>query len=62
MTRKQIIRALTKRELQYLIDNPDILDDQSIEWWAKGGFNDYTNEQLEKSFSINAFQENKGKF
>lgn len=51
-TRQEMIHALTKFELQYLLDNPEWLDDNA-KFFADGGFANYTDERL-----INKCQDN----
>jgi len=46
MTREEKILALTNYELVFLIESPEQLKDVS-EFFAKGGFNSYTNEELD---------------
>jgi len=55
-TRKEMILALTKFELQYFLDNPEWLEDNAI-FFANGGFNNHTNEQLIKQCRENVWIE-----
>ena len=48
MTREEKILALTNYELVFLIESPEQLKDVS-EFFAKGGFNAWTDEQLDTS-------------
>jgi hypothetical protein len=57
MTRQEMIYALTKFELQYLIDNPECLDDECAQWWIKGGFNNYANADLIRNCEMNIWPE-----
>lgn len=45
-TKKQMIHALTKFELEYLRDYPEGMDDTTIEFFASGGFTKYTHDEL----------------
>ena len=54
-TRKSMVDALTKFELQYLLDNPEWLDDNA-EFFAGGGFANYTDEQLMKKYEDNELE------
>ena len=49
MTRTQMIQALTKYELQYLIDNPELLDDMA-DFFANGGFDNVNIDDLEDAY------------
>lgn len=48
MTRAEKIMALTNYELVFLIESPEQLETVS-EFFAKGGFNAWTDEQLDTS-------------
>jgi hypothetical protein len=48
MTREEKILALTNYELVFLIESPEQLEGVS-EFFAKGGFNAWTDEQLDTS-------------
>jgi hypothetical protein len=54
--RKKMIVALTKYELQYLLDNPDQLDGNT-EFFALGGFTAYSNAELQKQCLDNVWIE-----
>ena len=49
MTRTQMIQALTKYELQYLIDNPELLNDMA-DFFANGGFDNVNIDDLEDAY------------
>jgi hypothetical protein len=44
-TRQEMIQALTRFELQYLMDNPHLLDDVA-KFFANGGYVNQTDEKL----------------
>ena len=54
MEREEMILALTRYELQYLLDNPDLLP-SNAEFFARGGFSTYTDEQLQTSYDNNVW-------
>jgi hypothetical protein len=47
MTREQIILALTRYELEWVIDNPEYKNEVA-EFFAQGGFTNLTDEGLKK--------------
>ena len=53
MNREDYIQKLTEHELRVLLDNPD---EQTIslvvDFFAEGGFNTYSDEQLQKAFKL----------
>lgn len=55
MTREEKVLALTRNELVFLIDSPTWLDD-TAKFFADGGFNAYTEEQLDNQYQ-NAIEE-----
>jgi hypothetical protein len=48
-TRKEKIDAMTRYELQYLLDNPEWLEDNVL-FFAKGGFTTYTDENINQHY------------
>ena len=50
MTRDQMIQALTKYELQYLIDNPELLGDMT-DFFVNGGFQNVNIDDLEDAYN-----------
>jgi hypothetical protein len=56
MTRQQMIEALTLFELQYLLDNPDLLKGNA-EFFANGGFNNRTDDELREQCKDNVWLE-----
>jgi hypothetical protein len=48
-TREEKIIAMTRNELVFLIDSPEWLDD-TAKFFAGGGFNAYTDEQLNEHY------------
>jgi len=50
-TRQEKIFALTRNELVFLIDSPEWLEGVS-EFFAKGGFNDLTDAELDQKYRI----------
>ena len=53
MKRENLIFELTEYELNYLIENHDKHAIVEVaEFFANGGFNSYTNEQLEKKYNL----------
>jgi hypothetical protein len=54
-TRQEMIAALTQFELQYLMDNPGLLNDVA-EFFSTGGYNNVTDEQLRDRY-IAQFQD-----
>jgi hypothetical protein len=49
MTREEMIRDLTKNELEYLFDiNGDF--NESVQFFADGGFNKYKDEELQEQW------------
>jgi len=46
MTREEKILALTKYELEFIVEHQRI-DLYTTKFFAKGGFNSYTNEELD---------------
>jgi hypothetical protein len=56
MNKEQMILSLVQYELKYLLDNPDNLDDVAI-FFANGGFNNLTLEQLKEEYKDNCWLE-----
>ena len=52
MTREQMILALTKYELQWLLDNPEHFNDVA-KFFADGGFNNLTDAELQDNLMQN---------
>jgi hypothetical protein len=46
MNRQALIKALTRYELDWYVHNSEGYEDETSEFFAKGGFNTYTDEQL----------------
>ena len=59
MTREQMIEALTRFELEYLLDNPELLKDNA-RFFSKGGFSTQTDQELRKACADNVLFENEG--
>ena len=59
MNRKNLIKALTKYELEWLCDNPEHLDG-CVDFFANGGFANMTDEQLTKESADNVWLEIEG--
>ena len=53
MNRQALIKALTRYELDWYVHNSEGYEDDAAEFFAKGGFNTYTDEQL-----LSAYREN----
>ena len=51
MTREEKILALTRYELQYLIDNPEWLDDNA-KFFVGGGFTKWTDDELNTKYRL----------
>lgn len=52
-TRQEMINDLTEDELRFLVENPDKHNITEIaDFFAKGGFNTYTNEALLEVFDL----------
>ena len=45
MTRQQMIQALTRYELEWFANHPELIDD-SVQFFAAGGFADYSDLKL----------------
>lgn len=54
--REKMILELTRFELEYLMDNPDLLTSVA-EFFAEGGYDNYTDEQLKESYKDNIWVE-----
>ena len=56
LNRQQMIEELTKYELSFLLDIiPDTVPsyfDEMVEFFAKGGFNTWTTEALQKKYDL----------
>jgi len=46
MSREDLIKALTRYELDWYVHNSEGYEDDTAEFFAKGGFTTYTDEQL----------------
>jgi len=46
MNREDLIKALTRYELDWYVHNSEGYEDDTAKFFAKGGFNTYTDEQL----------------
>jgi hypothetical protein len=53
MNRQDLIKALTRYELDWYVHNSEGHEDETAEFFAKGGFNTYTDEQLADEYSKN---------
>ena len=51
MERQNIIKELTEYELTYLLTNSELLTAMT-NFFAKGGFNSYTDEELVKAYDL----------
>jgi hypothetical protein len=51
MTREEKILALTRHELMFVIEMSEELDD-TAEFFARGGFNAFTDEQLNRKYEL----------
>jgi hypothetical protein len=49
ITREEMIKALIKNELDWLIQNPKFINDLS-EFFTRGGFNHLSDEHLKKHY------------
>jgi hypothetical protein len=56
MTRKDMILALTRYELAWVIDNPEHKN-RAAEFFAQGGFSNLTDEGLKKCIDDNEWVE-----
>ena len=56
MTRKQMIKALTKYELEWAAENPEHLDGIA-EFFASGGFDNWTDQSLAEECRDNLWLE-----
>lgn len=54
MTRKEKISALTKRELEWFLSNGDGWLKDFTDFFADGGFHNFTDEQLDEKIMLNA--------
>ena len=52
-TREKMILALTRYELDWYVHNSEGYEDDTAKFFAKGGFNTYTDEQLSDEYSKN---------
>ena len=57
MTRNELINALTHYEIEWVIDNPEYLNDVA-EFFANGGFHKSSDESLQKKYQLNFGQFN----
>jgi hypothetical protein len=51
MTREEKILALTRHELMFVIEMPEELED-SVAFFARGGFHAFTDEQLNRKYDL----------
>lgn len=51
MTRQEMILALTRNELVFLIDSPEWLNDEA-KFFADGGFDKLNDEELTKQYQL----------
>lgn len=52
-TREEMIADLTKDEMQFLAENPDKHNITEVaDFFAKGGFNAYSDEQLNEVYAL----------
>jgi hypothetical protein len=51
MTRKDMIFALTRYEIEWVFDNSEYFD-EVVDFFASGGFNKYNNEILQKLYEL----------
>lgn len=56
MLRKEMIFLLTKYEMQFLLDNPDLIE-QTIKFFADGGFNQLSDQELIEECNENCWLE-----
>lgn len=50
ITREQMVLALTRFELNFLIDNKEWLEDDAV-FFAKGGYNSLSDEMLRQKYN-----------
>lgn len=53
MSRDEIIKYLTKQELEWLVENPTEVEEVAI-FFANGGFERHTDEELQNLFKLRA--------
>lgn len=51
MTKEEMIKELTRDELQFLLENPDEIA-EITDFFAKGGLNSYSDEQLTEVYNL----------
>jgi hypothetical protein len=59
MNREQMIEALTRFELEYLLDYPELLKD-AARFFANGGFSTKTDQELRETCADNVWLEFEG--
>ena len=50
MTIDKMVEQLTKRELEFLIDNPEWMD-HSVNFFLQGGYKQYTDSKIEYMYN-----------
>lgn len=50
-TREEMIKELTRDEMQFLLENPDEIA-EIAEFFSKGGLNSYSDEQLTEVYNL----------
>lgn len=58
MSREEMILALTRYELDWYVDNFDGHEDTMAEFFAKGGFNTYSDDKLRDLYFLRFENEN----
>lgn len=58
MTRQEKIFALTKHELEWFLSNGDNWVKDTADFFAEGGFNKFTDEELDQKMLINLDDDN----
>ena len=56
-TREEMIAELTRDEMQFLLENPDEIA-EITDFFAKGGLNSYSDEQLNEVYGLKYGEEN----
>ena len=53
MTRQEKIKALTKYEMEWFLSNGDDWVEDFANFFAEGGFNNWSDEKLDKKMALN---------
>jgi hypothetical protein len=56
MTTEEMVKQLTKKELEFLLDNPDWID-HSVSFFIEGGYKQFTDSRIQYMYNRDIVEE-----